>query len=162
MKFKHIVFMLSCSFAVMSANVSAKSPINHSVDIAQTLNGLNVDELQVTLELYQAQVNQDNVVLLGNMLSQQLRTGFANPEFKSAVEQAIGVEYSAEQAKVLTDFAEKQLPNMIEKHSPILGKQLEYAVQHIDAKQVAEVINEPEVKKNIGRAIKLLEIFQEK
>lgn len=146
----------------ISANVSAKSPIHQGVDIAQTLNGLNVDELQATLELYQAQVNQENVVLLGNMLSQQLRTGFSDPAFKSAVEQGLAVEYSAEQAKVLADFAEKQLPNMIEQHSPLLGKQLEYAVQHIDAKQVAEVINQPEVKKNIGRAIKLLEIFQEK
>lgn len=162
MRFKHILCVLSCSMLFISTNILAQSPVNHSVDMAKTLNGLNIDELQATLELYQAQVNQENVVLLGNMLSQQLRTGFANPEFKSAVEQAIGVEYSAEQAKVLTDFAEKQLPNMIEKHSPILGKQLEYAVQHIDAKQVAEVINEPEVKKNIGRAIKLLEIFQEK
>lgn len=146
----------------ISTNVLAQSPVNHSVDMAKTLNTLNTEELHSTIDLYKAQVNQENVVLLGNMLSEQLRTGFANPEFKSAVEQAIGVEYSAEQAKVLTDFAEKQLPNMIEKHSPILGKQLEYAVKHIDAKQVAEVINEPEVKKNIGRAIKLLEIFQEK
>lgn len=162
MRFKHILCVLSCSMLFISTNILAQSPVNHSVDMAKTLNGLNIDELQATLELYQAQVNQDNVVLLGNMLSEQLRTGFANPEFKSAVEQAIGVEYSVEQAKVLTDFAEKQLPNMIEKHSPILGKQLEYTVQHIDAKQVAEVINEPEVKKNIGRAIKLLEIFQDK
>lgn len=162
MRFKHILCVLSCSMLFISTNILAQSPVNHSVDMAKTLNGLNIDELQATLELYQAQVNQENVVLLGNMLSQQLRTGFANPEFKSAVEQAIGVEYSAEQAKVLTDFAEKQLPNMIEQHSPLLGKQLEYAVQHIDAKQVAEVINQPEVKKNIGRAIKLLEIFQDK
>lgn len=160
LKTKSIILILVTS--VFSSMIYAETPVEKTWNMAKTLHTLNTEELHSTIDLYKAQVNQENVVLLGNMLSEQLRTGFANPEFKSAVEQAIGVEYSAEQAKVLTDFAEKQLPNMIEKHSPILGKQLEYAVQHIDAKQVAEVINEPEVKKNIGRAIKLLEIFQDK
>lgn len=45
---------------------------------------------------------------------------------------------------------------MIEIYSRMLGWQLEYVVQHIDAKQVAKVLNKPGVKKNIGRVFKLL------
>lgn len=158
---KAIHFILLGSLAV-AMPTWAKHPVEQSVDLAKTINSLDIDELQATLDLYKSQVNQENVVLLGNLLKQQLEQNFDDEQFKQAVQRGIGVEYDEQQAKALTEFAQHDLPTLIEQKSPVLGQHLEQAVQQIDTAQVAEVLNDPAVKKGINRVFKLFDILNEK
>ncbi|MFB2587376.1 hypothetical protein [Acinetobacter sp. c1-l78] len=89
------------------------------------LQGLDSADLQASLDLYKAQINQENIITLTQVLQQQVARQTQSKDFEKGIQQGVGIVYDAEQAKAMTDFAQKQLPQLIEKNSPMFAQQVE-------------------------------------
>lgn len=160
MTFTRIAFCFTATMLCCTPTWANDIQPSAIVPSLQSLHGLSTEDLQASIDLYKAQINQDNLLMLSQTMQQQVQQHTQNPALQKSIEQGIGILYDAEQAKVLNDIAQKQLPQILEKSTPIIAKNLEQAVQQLDSKQIAEAINHPEMQKNINKLAKIFDILR--